>query len=218
MYSSQTLKALTAQFIVNNDITTEEIPIHLEEEMYALKKVLYIQQFIKYEEGVDDLLIRLLDHLNDYISFADSNYIELTEIGLDVDKYVKYFKECKKWFSIVYFKIINIILNKEDELEVIQNSLPLEYHNISFKFIQIVNEDDDRICEYINKIIENLIDQKYKITESARIELYEDLQRKWGHHPSQQAYLKNMFDSITQDRKYAMTVLKYYNLYFLNKI
>ena len=55
MYSSQTLKALTAQSIVNNDITTEEIPIHLQEEMYALKKVLHIQQFIKYEEGVVDL-------------------------------------------------------------------------------------------------------------------------------------------------------------------
>ena len=218
MYSSPSLKVLAAQSIVNNDITTVQIPIHLQEEMCTLKKMQHIQQLIKYGEGVHDLLIRLLNHLSDYIYFADSNYTNMMEDGLDVDKYLKYFKECEKWFSTVYYKVISILHDKEDEVEVIQNSLPLEYHNITFKIIQIVNEDDDRIYENINEIIEYLIDQEYRITESGHMELYEYLQRLWGHHPSQQAYLKNMFDSITQDRKYAMTVLKYYNLYFLNKI
>ena len=218
MYSSPSLKVLAAQSIVNNDITSVEIPIHLQEEMCTLKKMQQIQQLIKYGEGVHNLLIRLLNHLSDYIYFADSNYTNMMEDGLDVDKYLKYFKECNKWFSTLYYKVISILHDKEDEVEVIQNSLPLEYHNITFKIIQIVNEDDDRIYENINEIIEYLIDQEYRITESGHMELYEYLQRLWGHHPSQQAYLKNMFDSITQDRKYAMTVLKYYNLYFLNKI
>ena len=215
MYSSPSLKVLAAQSIVNNDITTVQIPIHLQEEMCTLKKMQQIQQLIKYGEGVHDLLIRLLNHLSDYIYFADSNYTNMMEDGLDVDKYLKYFKECEKWFSTVYYKVISVLHDKEDEVEVIQNSLPLEYHNITFKIIQIVNEDDDRIYENINEIIEYLIDQEYRITESGHMELYEYLQRLWGHHPSQQAYLKNMFDSITQDQKYA---IKYYNLYFLNKI
>ena len=212
MYSSPSLKVLAAQSIVDNDITTVQIPIHLQEEMCTLKKMQQIQQLIKYGEGVHNLLIRLLNHLSDYIYFADSNYTNMMEDGLDVDKYLKYFKECEKWFSTVYYKVISVLHDKEDEVKVIQNSLPLEYHNITFKILQIVNEDDDRIYENINEIIEYLIDQEYRITESGHMQLYEYLQRLWGHHPSQQAYLKNMFDSINQDRKYAMTVLKYYNL------
>ena len=39
MYNPPTLKALAAQPIVNNDITTVEIPTHLQEEMNALKKL-----------------------------------------------------------------------------------------------------------------------------------------------------------------------------------
>ena len=39
MYNTPTLKALAAQSIVNNDITTVEIPTHLQEEMNALKKL-----------------------------------------------------------------------------------------------------------------------------------------------------------------------------------
>ena len=217
MYSSPSLKVLAAQSIVNNDITTVQIPIHLQEEMCTLKKMQQIQQLIKYGEGVHDLLIRLLNHLSDYIYFADSNYTNMMEDGLDVDKYLKYFKECEKWFSTVYYKVISILHDKEDEVEVIQNSLPLEYHNITFKIIQIVNEDDDRIYENINEIIEYLIDQEYRITESDHMELYEYLQRLWGHHPSQQASLKNMYESITEDRKYAMSVLYYYKLYYTNE-
>ena len=217
MYSSPSLKVLAAQSIVNNDITTVQIPIHLQEEMCTLKKMQQIQQLIKYGEGVHDLLIRLLNHLSDYIYFADSKYTNMMEDGLDVDKYLKYFKECEKWFSTVYYKVISVLHDKEDEVEVIQNSLPLEYHNITFKIIQIVNEDDDRIYENINEIIEYLIDQEYRITESGHMELYEYLQRLWGHHPSQQAYLKNMYESITEDRKYAMSVLYYYKLYYINE-
>ena len=211
------LKALAAQSIVNNDITSVEIPIHLQEEMCTLKKMQQIQQLIKYGEGVNDLLIRLLNHLSYYIYFADSNYTKLMEDGLDVEKYLKYFKECDKWFSIVYYKVISILHDKEDEVDVIQNSLPLEYHNITFKIIQIVNEDDDQISENINEIIEYVIDKECRRTESDHMKLYEYLQRLWGHHPSQQASLKNMYESITEDRKYAMSVLYYYKIYYTNE-
>ena len=87
MYSSPSLKVLASRSIVNNDILTEEIPICLQEEMHTLKKVKQIQQLIKYGEGVHDLLRRLLNHLSDYIYFADSNYANIIEDGLDVDKY-----------------------------------------------------------------------------------------------------------------------------------
>ena len=100
---------------------------------------------------------------------------------------------------------------------MIQNSLPLEYHNITFKIIQIVNEDDDQISENINEIIEYVIDKECRRTESEHMKLYEYLQRLWGHHPSQQASLKNMYESITEDRKYAMSVLYYYKLYYTNE-
>ena len=217
MYSSPSLKVLASQSIVNNDILTEEIPICLQEEMHTLKKVKQIQQLIKYGEGVHDLLRRLLNHLSYYIYFADSNYTNMMEDGLDVDKYLKYFKECNKWFSTLYYKVISILHDKEDEVDVIQNSLPLEYHNITFKIIQIVNEDDDQISENINEIIEYVIDKECRRTESEHMKLYEYLQRLWGHHPSQQASLKNMYESITEDRKYAMSVLYYYKLYYTNE-
>ena len=217
MYSSPSLKVLAAQSIVNNDITLVEIPIHLKEEMCTLKKMQQIQQLIKYGEGVIDLLIRLLNRLSYYIYFADSNYTNMMEDGLDVDKYLKYFKECNKWFSTLYYKVISILHDKEDEVEVIQNSLPLEYHNITFNIIQIVNEDDGQIYENINEMIEYLIDKEYRITESDHMKLYEQEQRLWGHHPSQQASLKNMYESITEDRKYAMTVLYFYKLYYNNE-
>ena len=82
MYSSPSLKVLAAQSIVNNDITTVQIPIHLQEEMCTLKKMQQIQQLIKYGEGVHDLLIRLLNHLSDYTYFADSNYTNMMEDDL----------------------------------------------------------------------------------------------------------------------------------------
>ena len=208
---------LCNETIVNNDILTDDIPLQLQEEMHTLKKVKQFQQLIKYGEGVHDLLRRLLNHLSNYIYFAVSNYTNLMEDGFDVDEYLKYFKECEKWFSTVYYKVISVLHDKEDEVEVIQNSLPLEYHNITFKIIQIVNEDDDRIYENINEIIEYLIDQEYRITESNHMELYEDLQRIYGHLPPQQAGLKNMYEYITEDRKYAMSVLYYYKLYYTNK-
>ena len=46
--------------------------------------------------------------------------------------------------------------DKEDELEIVQNSLQSEYRNITFKMND--NEDDDLILENIKKISENIID------------------------------------------------------------
>ena len=52
---------------------------------------------------------------------------------------------------------------KEDELEVIQNSLHPEYCNIISLMSEIAS--DDLILENINQIIESLINQEYRKSE-----------------------------------------------------
>ena len=49
-----------------------------------------------------------------------------------------------------------MINDKEEELEIVQNSLPSEYHNITFKMSDI--KDDDLILKNIKKITKNLIE------------------------------------------------------------
>ena len=56
MNISPTLKALAAQYIVNNDIVTDDIPLQLQEEIHTLKKVKQFQQDIKYNERMYELL------------------------------------------------------------------------------------------------------------------------------------------------------------------
>merc|ERR1712236_24243 len=67
MYNTPTLKALAAQSIVNNDITTVEIPTHLQEEINALKKLQQIQQDIKYLERKHELLQKILNQIDEDI-------------------------------------------------------------------------------------------------------------------------------------------------------
>ena len=56
--------------------------------------------------------------------------------------------------------------DKEDELEIVQNSLPSEYRNITFK----MNDNDDLILENIKKIT------KYLAREDTRLQfLLEEL-------------------------------------------
>merc|ERR1712215_45505 len=188
MYNTPTLKALAAQSIVTNDITTVEIPTHLQEEMNALKKLQQIQQDIKYLKRKHELLQKILNQIDEDIFGNISE--DLIEEGIyynidELDESLKYYTECGKWFSIAEHIVISMLNGKEDEVEVIQNSLPLEYHNITFNIIQIVNEDDGQIYENINEMIEYLIDKEYRITESDNMKVYEQEQRLWGHHPSQ---------------------------------
>ena len=66
-------KALAAQSIVNNDITVVDIPTHLQEEMFALKKVQQIQQDIKYNERMYEILQKILDQIDGDIDFYYEN-------------------------------------------------------------------------------------------------------------------------------------------------
>ena len=117
MYNSPTLKALAAQPIVNNDITTVEIPTHLQEEMNDLKELQQIQQEIKYCKRMYDLLQEILEQ-ND----GDIDYYYETE---DFTEGIEYFRDCEKWFKDAEYEVIGMINDKEDELAFVQNSLQL---------------------------------------------------------------------------------------------
>ena len=140
MYNSPTLKALAAQSIVNNDITTVEIPTHLQEEMNALKKLQQIQQDIKYWKRKYELLQKILNQIDEDIFGNISE--ELIEEGIyydidELDESLEYYTECGKWFTIADHIVISMLNDKEDELEVIQNSLHPEYCNIISVMIEI---------------------------------------------------------------------------------
>ena len=172
MYNTPTLKALAAQSIVNNDITTVEIPTHLQEEMNALKKLQQIQQDIKYWKRKYELLQKILNQIDEDIFGNISE--DLIEEGIyhnidKLDESLKYYTECGKWFSIADHIVISMLNGKEDELEVIQNSLHPKYCNIISVMSEITS--DDLILENINQIIESLIDQELN-TETRNRAMY----------------------------------------------
>ena len=155
MYNSPTLKALAAQPIVNNDITTVEIPTHLQEEMNDLKELQQIQQEIKYCKRKYDLLQEILEQID-----VDIDYYYETE---DFTEGIEYFRDCEKWFKDAEYEVIGMINDKEDELVFVQNSLHPEYCNIISVMSEIAS--DDLILENINQIIESLINQEYRKSE-----------------------------------------------------
>ena len=198
MFSSPTLKALAAQSIVNNYITTVEIPTHLQEEMFALKKVQQIQQDIKYGKRKYELLQKILDQIYEDIFRNISE--ELIEEGIyynidELDESLEYYKECEKWFSIADHNVISMFNDKEDELEVIQNSLHPEYCNIIFIMSKIAS--DDLILENIKQIIDNLINEEYRKSEITIQEIVE----------TEEELLKKLYELITLTRNCAMCVL-----------
>jgi len=196
MYNSPTLKALAAQPIVNNDITTVEIPTHLQEEMNALKKLQQIQQEIKYCKRKYDLLQEILEQID-----GDIDYYYETE---DFTEGIEYFRDCEKWFKDAEYEVIGMINDKEDELAFVQNSLHPEYRNITFKMSDKEN-NDDLILENIMKITKNLIDQECRKLELLRIHIAET----FPDGNEKEVLLIDMFEFNTLHRKLAMKVLDY---------
>ena len=190
MFNSPTLKALAAQSIINNDITTVEIPTHLQEEMNALKKLQQFQQDIKYNERMYDLLQNILEQI----------------VG-DIDDYgnerIEYFRECVKWFKNAEYKVIGMNNDNEDELESVQNSLPSEYRNIIFIISEIAS--DDMILESIYTTIENLINEECRKLELFRTHIAET----FPDGNEKEVLLSDMFEFNTLHRKLAMKVLDY---------
>ena len=183
MYNSPTLKALAAQPIVNNDITTVEIPTHLQEEMNDLKELQQIQQEIKYCKRKYDLLQEILEQID-----GDIDYYYETE---DFTEGIEYFRDCEKWFKNAEYEVIGMINDKEDELEIVQNSLPSEYRNITFKMND--NEDDDLIWESIYTTTENLIDQECRKFETTIMEIAETV----PDGNEKEVLLKKLYELIT---------------------
>ena len=196
MYNSPTLKALAAQPIVNNDITTVEIPTHLQEEMNDLKELQQIQQEIKYCKRKYDLLQEILEQID-----GDIDYYYETE---DFTEGIEYFRDCEKWFKDAEYEVIGMINDKEDELVFVQNSLHPEYRNITFKMSDKEN-NDDLILENIKKITKNLIEQECRKLELLRIHIAET----FPDGNEKEVLLIDMFEFNTLHRKLAMKVLDY---------
>jgi len=199
MYNSPTLKALAAQPIVNNDITTVEIPTHLQEEMNALKKLQQIQQEIKYCKRKYDLLQEILEQID-----GDIDYYYETE---DFTEGIEYFRDCEKWFKDAEYEVIGMINDKEDELAFVQNSLHPEYRNITFKMSDKEN-NDDLILENIMKITKNLIDQEYRKLEIIMQGIMETENLSQSTREKEE-YLNKLNELITVTRNRAMYVLDY---------
>ena len=88
MNISPTLKSLAAQYIVNNDIVTDDIPLQLQEEIHTLKKVKQFQQDIKYNERMYELLQNILDQID-----GDIDFYHETE---DFAEGIEYFRHCEQ--------------------------------------------------------------------------------------------------------------------------
>ena len=155
--SPSTLKALSAQTIVNNKIPTDEIPKNLQEEINMLKIMQKIQQNLENEERYKELLTKILIQV-----WGDIDFFENDE----------YFKECEKWFTILLTETTNTIFSKECELETFKKcTLPLEYRNITIKTDYIGN--NDVIREIVDTRIIILINERYKELESTINEMVE---------------------------------------------
>ena len=196
MFNSPTLKALAAQSIINNDITTVEIPTHLQEEMNALKKLQQIQQDIKYNERMYDLLQEILEQID-----GDIDYYYETE---DFTEGIEYFRDCEKWFKDAEYEVIGMINDKEDELEIVQNSLLSEYRNITFKMSDKEN-NDDLILENIKKITKNLIEQECREFETTIMEITETV----PDGNEKEVLIQKLYELISLTRNCAMQVLDY---------
>ena len=190
-----TLKALAAQSIVNNDLLTDDIPSQLQEEMYNLKKVQQIQQDIEYGMRKYELLQKILNQIDGFIDF----YHETDDFA----KRIEYFRCCEKWFQNAGYKVICMMNDDKDELDFIQNSLPLEYWNITFKMN--VNEDDDLILENIKKITKYLIEQEYRKFETTIMKIAETI----PDGNEKELILKKLYELITLMRNCALQVLDY---------
>ena len=136
---------------------------------------------------------------------------ELIEEGIyynidELDEILEYYTECGKWFSIADHKVISMLNDKEDELEVIQNSLHPEYCNI----ISVMSENasNDLILENIKQIIESLIDQEYRKSEITIQEIVET-ENISQSTPEKEEFLKKLYELITLTRNCAMCVLDY---------
>ena len=95
---------------------------------------------------------------------------------------------------------------KEDELEVIQNSLHPEYCNIISAMSEIAS--DDFILENIKQIIESLIDQEYRKSEII-IQGIMETENLSQSTLEKEDYLNKLNELITETRNRAMYVLDY---------
>ena len=146
-----------------------------------------------------DLLQEILEQ-ND----GDIDYYYETE---DFTEGIEYFRDCEKWFKNAEYEVIGMINDKEDEIVIVQNSLLLEYRNITFKMSDKEN-NDDLILENIMKITKNLIDQEYRKLEIIMQGIMETENLSQSTREKEE-YLNKLNELITVTRNRAMYVLDY---------
>ena len=142
-----------------------------------------------------DLLQNVLEQID-----CDNDYYYETE---DFAEGIEYFNHCRKWFKNAEYEVICMLNDKEDELEIVQNALPSEYRNITFKMND--NEDDDLILENIKKITKNLIDQECIKFETTIMEIAETV----PDENEKEVLMKKLYELITLTQNCAMQVLDY---------
>ena len=167
--------------------------------MNDLKELQQIQQEIKYCKRMYDLLQEILEQNDGDIDY----YYETGDFTDGID----YLRDCEKWFKDAEYEVIGMINDKEDELAFVQNSLLLEYRNITFKMSDKEN-NDDLILENIKKITKNLIDQEYRKLE---IIMQGIMETKYLSQPTREKeeYLNKFNELITVTRNRTMKVLDY---------
>ena len=120
-----------------------------------------------------------LDQIDGFIDF----YHETDDFA----KRIEYFRCCEKWFQNAGYKVICMMNDDKDELDFIQNPLPLEYCNITFK-----------ITKY-------LIEQEYRKFETTIMEIAETI----PDGNEKELILKKLYELITLMQNCALQVLDY---------
>ena len=142
MYCSPpTLKVLAAQSIVNNNITSDEIPKHLQEEMDSLQKLKEImERDLHAEVGKKNYLQKIIQQVDSEIEYF--NYYD----NPDEDEMLIYTLECEKWFTIAMNETNDKISTMESEIETYKRcNVQSDYHNIVIKMENSGNNDS---CKY----------------------------------------------------------------------
>ena len=151
----QSLRSLAIVKIINEDLSPDEYPQMLVQEIHTLKKIKNIIQNQTYIRQKQTLLREKRERIDielDYYSmYIDDEYIENSSNLEEVDKWMK--------------RLQTEIGGRMNENDVQENklwgSLQNEYHTIAINFIFEVKDDNILLQEIKQRLLE-LIDERYQ--------------------------------------------------------
>ena len=142
-----TLRALSMEKVVTEDLSPDSYPQTLLEEIETLKKLYNIhlnqqscreKRYLLNQRWSQDDIDASIDY---YSSYIDDEYIE----------YWEHLEEARKWVRMLQTEITNQMNEYRKRYQILQKSIPSEYHFKCFKN----NEKDDKIL--IDEIKERLL-------------------------------------------------------------